>query len=84
MDSYKKKHPELKHKDVMRALGAEWNSLNAKEKAPYEKRAQDDKAEYEAKKQQYEASKGGDGKNVKRKANATGDESEVSKKQKND
>ncbi len=68
----------------MRALGQEWNSLSAKDKAPYEKRAKDDKAAYEIKKQQYEATKGGDSKNLKRKANAAGDEADGNKKLKTD
>ena len=43
----KAKHPELKQKDLLKIIGAMWQKTSKEERAPFEEKAKERKAQYQ-------------------------------------
>lgn len=53
----KENNPDFKAVDITKKLGEEWRGLNEKQKAPYQKKSEDDKARYLRQMEVYNAKK---------------------------
>ncbi|KAJ1960609.1 Non-histone chromosomal protein 6 [Dipsacomyces acuminosporus] len=56
----KKDNPDVTFGQIGKILGAEWKGLSDSAKAPYLKKAEEDKKRYEAQKAKYDANSGDD------------------------
>ncbi len=56
-ESLKKEKPNLDNKELIKAMGEEWNKLSDEEKKPYSKKAEADKKRYQDEIKAYENKK---------------------------
>ena len=56
-ESLKKEKPSLDNKEILKAIGVEWNELSKEKKKKYETMANEDKKRYEKEKNEYNKSK---------------------------
>ncbi|KAI8067441.1 high mobility group box domain-containing protein [Thamnidium elegans] len=77
------KHPDLKAVDIAKLIGEKWNALSDKEKHPYIKQAEKEKARFDKETSTYKASLGEEEK-PSQKRKVVVEEPEVKKKSKKD
>ena len=56
-ETLKKEKPNLDNKELIKAMGEEWNKLSDEEKKPYSKKAEADKKRYQDEVKAYEKKK---------------------------
>ncbi len=53
-EQFKKKNPELTHKEIMKAMSVEWNKMTEAQQKKYNDAYEKEKVKYEAEKKTYE------------------------------